>query len=313
MNPLKPTSVRHFLSVTDLSKDELREVLALADAIKKNPDAYRTALRGLGLAFYTEKTSTRTRLSFQAAIQQAGGHFMDLTGSQFGAGKEDVDDTARMVGLYADFLAARVFDHQVLEELAKHSRIPIINALSDVEHPCQALADLQTITEHKGSEAAVAYVGDGNNVAHSLALGCSMLGMPLRVATPKEFRMDTAIVKKCRAFGNFVEESNDPKAAVSGADVVYTDTWVSMGDEKEKEERLKAFTGFQVNGALMKRAKKDAVFMHCLPAQKGAEVSKDVFDSPQSAVLDQAENRLHAQKALLLFLHGQTKAQKRQA
>lgn len=307
MNPLKPTSVRHFLSVTDLSKDELREVLALADAIKKNPDAYRTALRGLGLAFYTEKTSTRTRLSFQAAIAQAGGHFMDLAGSQFGAGKEDVEDTAHMVGLFSDFLAARVYRHGLLEELARYSPVPVINALSDVEHPCQALADVQAILAHKGPGAKVAYIGDGNNVCASLALTCSMLGMHIHIATPKGYELDGAILAKCRKFGDFVHVLSTPQAAVTDADVVYTDTWVSMGDEKEKEVRLQAFAGFQVNADLMAQAKADAIFMHDLPAQKGLEVTKEVFDSPQSVVLDQAGNRLHAQKALLLYMHGKKK------
>ncbi|MBI2445008.1 ornithine carbamoyltransferase [Candidatus Micrarchaeota archaeon] len=296
--------VRHFLSVTDLSADELRHVLDLADAVKKNPGAYRKALEGVALAFYTEKTSTRTRMSFQAAIQQAGGHFMDLAGSQFGAGKEDVEDTAHMVGLFSDFLAARVYRHGLLEELALHSPVPVINALCDQEHPCQALADAQTILAHKGPKAKVAYVGDGNNVAASLALACSMLGIHLNVATPEGYGLDTAIMKKCAAFGDFIHAFDEPKAAVSGADVVYTDTWVSMGDEAEKDVRLKAFKGFQVNAALMAHARPDVVFMHDLPAQKGVEVSKDVFDSAQSVVLEQAGNRLHAQKALLLFLHG---------
>ncbi len=308
MKPIKPASVRHFLSVTDLSQDELREVLALAEAVKKNPEAYRTALRGLGLAFYTEKTSTRTRLSFQAAIAQAGGHFMDLAGSQFGAGKEDVEDTAHMVGLFSDFLAARVFKHDLLEELAQYSPVPVINALSDVEHPCQALADVQAILAHKGPGAKVAYIGDGNNVCASLAIACSMLGMHIHVATPKGYELDGAILAKCRKYGDFVHAMTTPQAAVTDADVVYTDTWVSMGDEKEKDARMQAFAGFQVNTDLMAQAKADAIFMHDLPAQKGVEVSKEVFDSPQSVVLDQAGNRLHAQKALLLYLFGEKKA-----
>ncbi len=296
------TKPRHFLSVTDLSVDEMKTVLKQADALKKNRAAHAQELQGKALAFYTEKASTRTRLSFQAAIQQLGGNFMDMAGSHLGGGKEDVSDTAQMVGLYADFLAARVFEHGLLEKLAQHSRIPIINALSDLEHPCQALADVQTILAHKGPKAKVAYVGDGNNVCASLALALSMLGIRLKVATPKGFELDGSIVKKCKAVGDFLECGQNPIAAASGADVVYTDVWVSMGDEKEKDARMKAFAGFQVNNALMKHAAADAVFMHCLPAQKSLEVSRDVFDSPQSIVLEQAGNRLHAQKALLLFL-----------
>jgi len=305
---MKPSDapLRHFLSVTDLTQDELRQVLALADAVKKDPEAYGDRLKGKALAFYTEKSSTRTRLSFNAAITQAGGHFMDLAGSQFGAGKEDVQDTAAMVSLYCDFLAARVYRQDLLEQLARYSRIPVINALSDVEHPCQALADAQTILAHKGPDAKVAYVGDGNNVAASLALACSMLGMHLFVATPGGYELKAAILEKCRAFGDFVHCNHAPEAAVKGADVVYTDVWVSMGDETEKGARVDAFKGFQVNAELMALARKDAVFMHDLPAVKGLEVSREVFESPQSVVLEQAENRLHAQKALLLYLSGQT-------
>ena len=298
---------RHLLSVTDLTPAELEALLRQADVLKKDRTTHAQDLQGKALAFYTEKASTRTRLSFQAAIEQLGGHFMDMAGSQLGAGKEDARDSAQMVGLYADFLAARVFRHGLLEELAQHARIPVINALSDVEHPCQALADLQTILAHKGPQATVAYVGDGNNVCASLALACSMLGMCVRVATPKGFELDAGIVKKCEGFGDFVKASHDPMQAVDGADVVYTDVWVSMGDEKEKDTRLRAFNGFQVDAALMKHAKKDAVFMHCLPAHKGLEVSRDVIEGRQSVVLDQAENRLHAQKALLMFLQGASK------
>ncbi|MBI5226703.1 ornithine carbamoyltransferase [Candidatus Micrarchaeota archaeon] len=302
-----PASVqpRHFRSVTDLSQIELREVLTMADALKKDPLSHRHDLDGKSLAFYTEKTSTRTRLSFQAAIQQLGGNFMDMAGSQFGAGKEDVSDTAQMVGLYSDFLAARVFKHSLLSELAASSCIPVINALSDVEHPCQALADVQTILAHKGPRAIVAYVGDGNNVAASLALACSMLGLRFQIATPKGYELKADILARCRTFGDLVHVGHDPNAAVKGADVIYTDVWVSMGDEKEKDARVNAFDGFQVDATLMKRANHGAIFMHCLPAQKGMEVSKEVFDSSASVVIDQAENRLHAQKALLLFLHGE--------
>lgn len=299
------TKVRHFLSVADLSTEELKDVLKRADALKKEGRTPRQDLKGASLAFYTEKPSTRTRLSFQAAVQQLGGYFMDMAGAHISSGKEDVSDTAKMVGLYADFLAARVFQHGLLKELAQHAPIPVINALSDVEHPCQALADVQTIMEHKGRKAKVAYVGDGNNVCASLALACSMTGLQMRVATPKGFGLDADILKKCARFGDFLHCSNEPKEAVDEVDVVYTDVWVSMGDEAEKKARLSAFKGFQVDEKLMKHAAKDAVFMHCLPAQKGLEVSRDVIEGPASVVLSQAENRLHAQKALLLLLHGQ--------
>lgn len=299
---MSPTSPRHFLSIADLQPAELTNIFESAKALKSGNSGTATALLGKGLVYYSEKPSTRTKLSFGAAIQTLGGYFLDMSGSQLSAGKEDVADTARTVGKYAHFLAARVYRHSLLEELARHSTIPVINALSEREHPCQALADLLTIHERKGSNARIAFVGDGFNVAASLALGGCMLGHEVHVATPPDFTLSNEIVSKCKNYSGTLTTHTTPKEAVTAADVVYTDVWTSMGQEEEKISREQAFAGFQVNSELMAHAAPGAIFMHCLPAFKGKEVTGEVFESPASVVFDQAENRMHAQKALLLFL-----------
>lgn len=297
-------SASHFLSVTDLQESELRSVISRAAEVKKDPRGFSAAMAGKGLAYYSEKASTRTKLSFQAAAYQMGGFYMEMDGCHFSNGKEGARDTAKVVSKYAAFLAARVHSHALLEELALFSEIPVINALSEKEHPCQSLADLQTISEQKPGKPIIAFVGDGNNVCASLALGACMLGLRVRVASPKEFELPPDVVEKCGCYNGTLELFNDPRAAVEGADVVYTDVWVSMGDEAEAEKRLRAFEGFRVSTGLMALADEQAIFMHCLPANKGLEVTKEVIEGPQSIVYQQAENRLHSQKALLLHLSG---------
>lgn len=300
---------RHFLSITDLTLGELQSLLHNASQLKKSA-RHSSELQGKALAYYSEKPSTRTKLSFQAAIQQLGGWYLDMTGAHISSGKEDARDTARVVSAYADFFAARVFNHSVLEEFAEYSAIPVINALSKFEHPCQALADLLTILEKKGKGATIAFVGDANNVCNSLALGACMLHLTLRVASPTGFELEKRVQEKCGEYSGTLETFSQPEQAVAGADVVYTDAWVSMGDETQKQERLEKFKQFQVNEQLMGLAKKDAAFMHCLPATKGQEVTTQVIEGPQSLVFEQAENRLHTQKALLLHLNQKQEAKK---
>jgi len=293
----------HFLSITDLTPGELESLLGKAGELKKSA-RQSSQLQGKALAYASEKPSTRTKLSFQAAIQQLGGSYLDMTGAHMSNGKEEAKDTARVVSGYADFFAARVFRHAVLEEFAQYSSIPVINALSDAEHPCQALADLQTILETKGKNATIAFVGDANNVCNSLALGTCMLGLTIRVASPQGYELEKSVKEKCQEYQGKLEIFENAQEAVQGADAVYTDTWVSMGDESQKTERIEKFKHYQVNSQLMGLAKQDAVFMHCLPATKGQEVTTEVIEGRQSIVFEQAENRLHAQKALLLHLDG---------
>ncbi len=296
---------RHFLSITDLTAKEIWQVFALAKKQSK------PVLKGKSLATIFEKPSLRTRLSFEIAMTQLGGHAVYLGPSDIGLEKrESVGDVARVTSSMADMIMARVFKHGTVEKLAEYATVPVINGLSDLEHPCQALADLFTIWEIKGLPAGrqakikglkIAFVGDGeNNVTHSLCLGATMLGASFASGSPKGYWMSSAIVSKAQKFGT-VLETIDPKEAVVDADVVVTDTWVSMGD-KDKKERKKIFEAYQVNQKLMKYAKKDAIFMHCLPAHRGEEVTADVIDGPQSVVFQEAENRLHIQKALTLWL-----------
>jgi ornithine carbamoyltransferase len=295
---------RNFLEIGDLSPPELRLVLDKAAAVKKNPQAFAHSLSGKMLAYYSQKPSTRTKLSLQAAVSQLGGSFADMAGSHLSGGHENVTHTAKVVSKYADFVAARVFSQSFLEEFAAHSAVPVINALSDIEHPCQALADLETVLETAGPSAKIAFVGDGNNVCASLAIGACMLGLEMRVASPRGYGLPETIVNQCKSYGGKLELFESPSDAVSGADVVYTDVWVSMGDEAESEKRAEAFKGFTVTQELMELAVPGAVFMHCLPCIEGAEVASEVINGPSSVVFQQAENRLHSQKALLLFIAG---------
>ncbi|HVC45896.1 MAG TPA: ornithine carbamoyltransferase [Terracidiphilus sp.] len=298
-------------SIADLSSAEVRAILKLGHEVKLNPRDFRHALDAKQMVLMFEKASLRTRLSFEAGINTMGGNaiFVDQTNSPLGE-RESIADIARNVERWVDVIVLRTYAHDTITEMAANARVPVINALSDFEHPCQALADFMTLEEHFGSAAGLnfTYVGDGNNVCQSLMLTGAELGVNITVATPRGYSPDIEIVTLARerAEANHCELRlvQDPQAAVEGADAVYTDVCVSMGFEHESTKRAPIFRPFQVNDALMQKAAPRAVFMHCLPARRGAEVTDAVIDSPQSIVFDQAENRLHAQKALLLLLLG---------
>jgi ornithine carbamoyltransferase len=298
-------------SVSDLSSAEVRAILKLGHDIKRNPREYRRALDAKQMVLMFEKASLRTRLSFEAGINTMGGNaiFVDQTNSLLGE-RESIADTARNVERWVDVIVLRTYAHDTITEMAANSRVPVINALSDFEHPCQALADFMTIDEHFGAVPGInfTYIGDGNNVCHSLMLTGAQLGANVTVATPRGYSPDIEIVTLAR---EIAEKNNcelrllqDPQAAAENADAIYTDVCVSMGMEHESTKRAPIFRPFQVNEALMQKAQPNAVFMHCLPARRNAEVTDAVLDGPQSIIFDQAENRLHAQKALLLLLLG---------
>lgn len=306
--------IKHFLSITDLSTKEIWQVLLMAKKLKNlslHPKGVTSNyFTGKRMVMLFEKPSLRTKLSFDIGFSQLGGHTLYFGPNEVGLGKrESVSDVSKVISSMADLIVARVFSHKDLAELAQNSKVPVVNALSDLEHPCQALADFLTILEVKGrlGGLTLAYVGDGeNNVPHSLALGCALLGVNFQCASPKSYWMKEEVVQKAKQIakktGANILEVEDPKEAVKNADVIYTDTWVSMGDEEEGKKRLSIFAPFQVNKNLMDKAKKDAIFMHDLPACKGREVASEVIDGPQSVVFQQAENRLHAQKGLLIWL-----------
>jgi ornithine carbamoyltransferase len=295
---------RHFLSLLDLSSAELQAVIARASELKKLQHAGEThaTLQGRVLAMIFEKSSTRTRVSFEAGMSQLGGSAMFLSPSdtQLGRG-EPVEDSARVISSMVDCVMIRTFDHEMVETFAKHSRVPVINGLTDLLHPCQLLADMQTFTEHRGSikGKTVTWVGDGNNMCHSYINAARQFDFNLRIACPAGYEPDEAIVDAAK---DRVTLLRDPMDAATGSNLIVTDTWVSMGQEEEKRAREKIFGGFKVTTTMMNEADKDALFMHCLPAYRGMEVDADVIDAPDSVVWDEAENRLHAQKALLEFL-----------
>jgi ornithine carbamoyltransferase len=298
-------SVQHLLDVDDLPA--LEPVLDLADDLKAAHHAgepYRH-LPDHTLAMLFEKPSTRTRLSFEAGMTYLGGHALMLSPehTQLGRG-EPLSDTARVLSRYVDAVMVRTSAHETVEELAAHSTVPIINGLTDDAHPCQTLADLMTIREAFGGFEGVtaAWVGDGNNVAQSFAVGAAMVGLDLTVATPAGYEMDESVLDRATAHPGDVETTTDPTAAVDGADVVYTDVWVSMGQDDERESRLQDFEGFQLNDALLGRAARGVKVLHCLPAHRGEEITESVLLSPDSLVWDQAENRMHAQNGLLVSL-----------
>ncbi len=308
------TPLRHLRSLLDLSPTETRRVVELARAAKANPSELGGALAGKSIALIFAKQSTRTRISFEVGIQQLGAHAVVLstgggTGMQMGRG-ETIHDTAKVLSRYVDAIVIRTFGQHEVDELAAHGSIPVVNALTDLYHPCQALADLQTIAERFGSceGRTLTWVGAGNNVAHSLALAGSRAGMHVVLCCPPSLPPDPQVWARARAdadaAGTRLELSTQPAEAVAGADVVYTDTWISMGEEDQAERLRTELRPFTVDAALMQRAGADAIFMHCLPAHRGEEVSDEVMDSPRSVVFDQAENRLHAQKALLALLLG---------
>lgn len=294
----------NFISILDLEDWEA----VLDDAGRMKRARHRAELRQRTLGLIFEKASTRTRVSFEVAMTQLGGHavYLDWKSSQLGRG-ESLKDTARVLGRYLDCIVVRARSHRDVVELASHSAVPVINGLSDLEHPCQALADLFTIRERaKGFRGVkLAYVGDGNNVCNSLLLGSAMVGMDMAVATPKGYEPPGDVMARAEGLagrtGSRVELLRDPGRAVKGADFIYTDVWVSMGQEKEEAERMRAFQDFQVNRKLVERAGNPCI-MHCLPAHRGLEITDEVLDGERSIVLDQAENRLHVQKALLVYL-----------
>jgi len=304
---------RHFLSINDYTAEEIRFILNVARQMKEryySGERIIPVLRGKHLLLIFEKPSTRTRISFEVAMKELGGDVIALTSREMQISRgETLADTARVVSRYVDGIAARVYSHKSLEELAKYSSIPVINALSDLEHPMQALGDMLTIMEKKGRIAGlkIAFLGDGSdNVLHSLMLAASKLGASIWIGTAKGYEPNPEILKAAleaaTLTGAEIVVTNDPIEAVKDADVVYTDVWVSMGQESEKEKRLRDLSPYQVNKEIMAHAKRDAIFMHCLPAHRGYEVTDDVIDGPWSVVWDQAENRLHAQKAVLSLL-----------
>jgi ornithine carbamoyltransferase len=302
---------RDFLSIDDLSARELASVLDLSAKVKATPEDYQDRLHRRSVAMIFEKPSTRTRVSFEVAVESAGGHALPLSSAELQLGRgETIEDTGRVLSRYVHAIVLRTFEQERLELLAKAATVPVVNALSDFEHPCQCLADLLTVRETKGDLAGrtLVYLGDGNNVTHSLLLGCAKAGMSVRVATPPGFEPIPQIVQRARDLateaGASVEVLNDPLKACEGADVLYTDVWASMGQEAESEERALVFPAYQLDQRKVDLAKDDVTVLHCLPAHRGQEITDEVIDGPHSRVWDQAENRMHTQKALLLWLLG---------
>jgi ornithine carbamoyltransferase len=294
---------KHLTSDLDLTPQSLRTVLDLAHEVKRTPARFAKTLAGRYLTLLFEKPSLRTRLTFELAIKQLGGDAVSSIGPI--AEREPVKDVARNLDRWTHGIVARVFSHTTIEELAAWSKVPVINALSDLYHPCQALADVQTLEERFETLQGLklAFVGDGNNVAHSLMLTAGRLGMHVAIAAPEGYQPDPAIVAEASKFAE-ITITGDPREAVAGASAVYTDVWASMGQESQAEERARIFAPYQVNEQLFAQARADAVFLHCLPAKRGLEVTDAVMESPRSVIFDEAENRLHAQKALLMLLLG---------
>ena len=304
--------MRHFLTLKDYTKDEILEIIDLAKKIKKETKnrEFIPYLQNQTLAMIFEKSSTRTRVSFEVGIYQLGGVglFLSKNDIQLGRG-EPMKDTARVIGRMCDMVMIRTYEQKKLEEFAAYSDVPVINGLTNEYHPVQLMADYLTMIEYgKANNPVVAYIGDGNNMAHSWLMLASKLGFTLRVATPKGYEPDRDIFNDALEFakrsGAKIELLHEPKEAVKGADVVTTDTWISMGQEEEKEKRLKDFEGFMVDKELMGLAKEDAIFLHCLPAYRGYEVSEEVFEEHANEIFDEAENRLHAQKGIMVWLDG---------
>jgi len=297
---------RDFLTVSDLASDEIDRLLKRAIAFKSGKDAHACPLIGKSIGLIFEKASTRTRVSFEVGIYQLGAKSIYLTPKEIQIGRgETVHDTAKVLSRYLDAIVMRTFSHDTVTEFASHASIPVINGLSDLHHPCQALGDLMTIIEQKGrlSGIRLAYVGDGNNVANSLIEAASIMGMKLSLACPKGYEPQAGVIERVRTSSQAdITIGRDPKEAVSGADAVYTDVWVSMGQEKESSKRKQTFKKYQLNRKLLSYAHERAIVLHCLPAHRGEEITDEVIDGMQSVVFDQAENRLHTQKALLEFL-----------
>lgn len=304
---------KHLLTLHDWSTQEILDTLDLADKLKyeqKNGIEHHL-LKGKTLGMIFTKSSTRTRVSFEVGMYQLGGSALFLSSNDIQLGRgETIYDTANVLSRFLDGIMIRTFKQSDVEDLAKYGTIPIINGLTDLVHPCQILADFQTIREHKGKLEGLklAYIGDGNNMAHSLLYGGAKVGMEIAVATPKQYECDPEVVKNAledaKATGTKLTLTNDPVEAIKDADIVYADTWVSMGQEADKAEKIKVFGPYQINKELFSHAKSDAIFLHCLPAYRGYEVTEDVIDGPNSVIFDEAENRLHAQKAVMVKLMG---------
>jgi ornithine carbamoyltransferase len=302
--------IKHFLSIADLTPGEIQSLIE--DAVKLKSRGWLTLLKNKTLAILFEKPSLRTRVSFEMAMRQLGGDAIYLSPAEVGLGtRESVPDVARVLSRMVNGIACRTFAQKNLEVLAQYGSVPVINALSDYEHPCQALADLLTVYEHKGKlkGLTLAFIGDGNNVAHSLMLACAMVGMNFHIASPKKYSVQKEVLAKARRYakdsGAEILCTEKPQEAIKGVDIAYTDTWISMGQEAETEMRRKVFAGYQINNKLLSLAKTDVIVMHDLPAHRGEEVAEGVLESKRSVVFDQAENRLHAQKAVLAKLLGE--------
>ncbi|MGH9856373.1 MAG: ornithine carbamoyltransferase [Acidobacteriota bacterium] len=300
---------KHFLTLKDISPEQWKEIFELSVDVKKNPRKYSQSLAGKTLGMIFQKSSTRTRVSFEVGMFQLGGHALFLSANDIQIGRgETIADTARVLSRMVDILMARVFGHNIVEDLARYGSIPVINGLSDFSHPCQGVADYFTLYERWGNlnGRKIAYIGDGNNVCHSLLFGSAALGMQMTVGAPEGYKPDQGVVDFSHTLavktGGSISIFTDPREAIRNADAVYTDVWASMGQEQEYKERKKIFADYQINGKLFALAKKDALFLHCLPAHRGDEVTDEVIDSPNSVVWDEAENRLHCQKAILLLL-----------
>lgn len=305
---------QHLVSLMDWSADDIREVLSLTARVKTQPEQFRTALSGKTLAMIFQKKSTRTRVSFEVGMFQLGGHALFLSGTDIQLGRgETIADTARVLSRYVDIIMARVYGQDDIDQLARWSTVPVINGLSDRFHPCQALTDYFTMQEVFGEDLRgkkLAYVGDGNNMAHSLLLCGVKLGVHVSIASPEGYWPDPEIVLAAKAVDpSLVTITHNPVDAAAGAHVVYTDVWASMGQEQEQKIREKAFANYTVDNALFSHAADNAVFMHCLPAHRGEEVSEAVCDGPRSIIFQQAENRLHTQKALMILLCGAARPQ----
>lgn len=300
---------RDFINLAEYSSRDLLSLLDLAERLKKNKGKISGQLRGKTLGLIFQKPSNRTRVSFEVGIHQLGGHGVYLGPDEINLGKrEATSDVAQTLSRYVDGIVARTHSHQDIVDLARYSTVPVINGLSDLFHPCQAMADILTIRENFGTLKGLklAYIGDGNNVCHSLLLACAKFGIDMTVAAPKGYFPSEEISRSAQGIAHHAKSritlTNNPEEAVKGAHVIYTDTWVSMGQEAETKARLKIFKNYQINARLAAGADTNFIFMHCLPAHRGQEVTDDVIDGPHSVIFDQAENRLHAQKAILLFL-----------
>lgn len=307
--PWRPFEAKDLLSLKEVYAQDLSMVFKLAEKIKKNPQSFYGKLKGRSLALLFQKPSIRTRVSFQVGMAQLGGHsvYMDPQEEPLGE-RESIRDVARVLSRYCDAVVTRTYHHSDTTELAGYATIPVINGLSDLYHPCQTLADLFTIRERFGGleKMNIAYIGDGNNVLNSLLFGASKVGANLAIATPRGYEPSEEIMRDIKLIakesGSKITLSNNPFTAIKNAHAIYTDVWVSMGQEKQREQRVRDFQPFQVNGAIIGKAPKDSVIMHCLPAHRGEEVTDEVIEHPRSVIFDQVENRLHTQKALLVIL-----------